>query len=100
MSGDKYLPALLDPVLQSVRDKFNLNEEFRVFLERNEDVRNARPDIGFLLFLIEQQREAFLNLEQRMAMLEKDGYVDRYIAKPLEVDHVSRSTIGESSQTS
>ena len=77
----KYLPAKLDPYLQSVNDKFNLNEEFLKFLDRNQDVRGCKPDVGFLLMLIEQQREAILNLEQRVAIMEKGKYVDRHIVE-------------------
>lgn len=82
---EKYLPAAvqLDPVLEGVKKKFRLDEEFRLFLDRNEDIRGSRPDVGFLLFLIEQQREAILNLEQRVRALEKGGYADRYIPKAL-----------------
>lgn len=76
------VPVNLDPILDGVKKKFRLDEEFRVFLDRNEDVRGSRPDVGFLLFLIEQQREAILNLEQRVAMLEKGEYVYRYIPVP------------------
>lgn len=60
----------LDPVLEGVQQTFRLEEEFRIFLDRNEFVRNSSPDVGFLLFLIEQQREAIINLELRIAKLE------------------------------
>ena len=79
------VPVKLDPILEGVKKAFKLDEEFRVFLDRNEDVAGSRPDVGFLLFLIEQQREAILNLEQRVSMLEKGGYVDRHIPKPKEL---------------
>lgn len=82
---DPYLPPSvrnLDPYLKAVHDRFNLNEEFQTFLDRNQDVRGCQPDIGFLLMLLEQQREAILNLEQRVAIMEKNGYVDRHIAVP------------------
>lgn len=69
----KYLPEVvrLDPILEGVKKTFKLEEEFRVFLDRNQDVRDSRPDVGFLLFLIEQQRMAIINLEARVTRLEK-----------------------------
>jgi hypothetical protein len=60
----------LDPVLEGVNRRFNMEEEFRVFLDRNEFVRNSSPDVGFLLFLIEQQREAIIDLQMRVEKLE------------------------------
>lgn len=62
--------AIKDSVLKGTMQKFNLEEEFKVFLARNWDVRNSSPEIGFLLFLIEQQRSAIQNLEQRVYSLE------------------------------
>ena len=69
MSKD-LVPEGLDPVLEGVRKTFRLEEEFKIFLDRNEHLRASRPDVGFLLFLIEQQREAIINLELRVAKLE------------------------------
>lgn len=70
MSSNDLVPEGLDPVLEGVRKTFHLEEEFKVFLDRNEDVRGSRPDVGFLLFLIEQQREAIIDLEMRLSALE------------------------------
>lgn len=69
---ENYLPPsnALDPVLEGVKKRFKMDEEFRIFLDRNEFVRNSRPDVGFLLFLIESQREAILDLEMRVSKLE------------------------------
>ena len=60
----------LDPILVGVYNTFHLAEDFRIFLDRNEDVRNSRPDVGFLLYLIEKQREAIIDLEMRVSKLE------------------------------
>lgn len=67
-----YDMGIKDPALRGVFRTFNLEEEFKVFLGRNQDVRTSDPDHGFLLFLIEQQRHAINNLELRVAKLEKN----------------------------
>lgn len=78
---EQYLPPTasnLDPVLDSVKRRFRLDEEFKTFLDRNENVRNSKPDVGFLLFLLEQQREAIINLELRVRCLETGkSYAER-----------------------
>jgi hypothetical protein len=75
------VPAGLDPVLNGVYETFHLQEKFKIFLDRNEHVKTTRPDVGFLLFLIEEQRTAILDLEVRVAKLEGDINASR---KPLE----------------
>lgn len=68
--GKSLAQRKLDPVLEGVNRTFNMEEEFRVYLDRNEFIRNSSPDVGFLLFLIEQQREAIIDLQMRVEKLE------------------------------
>lgn len=76
-SSKALVPAGLDPVLNGVVETFHLQEKFKIFLDRNGYVRASRPDVGFLLFLIEEQREAILNLEIRVSKLEGDIRAER-----------------------
>lgn len=62
----------LTSILGSVRDKWNLEEEFQTFLKNHNMIPDLKPDVGFLLFLIEQQRMAVNNLTDRVEVLEAE----------------------------
>lgn len=77
-----YKEQQLSPHLKGVHDRFNMKEEFKTFMRNNQDVGLAQQhiDAAFLLFLLEQQRMAIINLEERVTRLEK--YREIYYNQP------------------
>lgn len=69
--GNSLPTERLDPALNGVMKTFRLEEEFKVFCQRNSLIKGLKPDVGFLLFLIEQQWAAIQNLTERVETIEE-----------------------------